>query len=193
MSKIIAISGPAAVGKTTICDRLIKEFSPRLKRLVTATTRPPRTGEAHGVDYFFLSTNEFQKKLSDDSFLEHENIHGNMYGILKESILDAQAEEINLLLNIDVNGASSLRNFCSENTILKGQLITIFLKPSSMDQLVLRMQKRASESAEQMRLRLNNAEEEIRREGEFDYVLKSRDKESDYQRVKDLYEELINA
>lgn len=193
MSKIIAISGPAAVGKTTICDRLIKEFSPRLKRLVTATTRPPRTGEADGVDYFFLSTNEFQKKLSDDSFLEHENIHGNMYGILKESILDAQAEEINLLLNIDVNGASSLRNFCSENTILKGQLITIFLKPSSMDQLVLRMQKRASESAEQMRLRLDNAEEEIRREGEFDYVLKSRDKESDYQRVKDLYEELINA
>lgn len=193
MSKIIAISGPAAVGKTTICDRLIREFGPRLKRLVTATTRPPRTGEAYGVDYFFLSTKEFQKKLSDDSFLEHENIHGNMYGILKETILDAQAEEINLLLNIDVNGASSLRNFCSENSILKGQLITIFLKPSSMDQLVLRIQERASESAEQMRLRLDNAEEEVRRAGEFDYVLKSRDKESDYQRVKDLYEEHINA
>lgn len=192
MSKIIAISGPAAVGKTTICDRLIREFGPRLKRLVTATTRLPRTGEADGIDYFFLSTKEFQKKLSDDSFLEHENIHGNMYGILKESLLDAQAEEINLLLNIDVNGASSLRNFCSENSILKGQLITIFLKPSSMDQLVLRMQERASESAEQMRLRLDNAEEEIRRGGEFDYVLKSRDKESDYQRVKDLYEKLIN-
>ena len=193
MSKIIAISGPAAVGKTTICDRLIREFGPRLKRLVTATTRPPRTGEAYGVDYFFLSTKEFQKKLSDDSFLEHENIHGNMYGILKETILDAQAEEINLLLNIDVNGASSLRNFCSENSILKGQLITIFLKPSSMDQLVLRIQERASESAEQMRLRLDNAEEEVRRAVEFDYVLKSRDKESDYQRVKDLYEEHINA
>ena len=193
MSKIIALSGPAAVGKTTICDRLIREFGPRLKRLVTATTRPPRTGEAYGVDYFFLSTKEFQKKLSDDSFLEHENIHGNMYGILKETILDAQAEEINLLLNIDVNGASSLRNFCSENSILKGQLITIFLKPSSMDQLVLRIQERASESAEQMRLRLDNAEEEVRRAGEFDYVLKSRDKESDYQRVKDLYEEHINA
>ena len=141
----------------------------------------------------FSSAKRIPKKLSDDSFLEHENIHGNMYGILKETILDAQAEEINLLLNIDVNGASSLRNFCSENSILKGQLITIFLKPSSMDQLVLRIQERASESAEQMRLRLDNAEEEVRRAGEFDYVLKSRDKESDYQRVKDLYEEHINA
>ena len=72
MSKLVAISGPAAVGKTTICDRLIKEFGPRLKRLVTATTRAPRTSEADGVDYFFLSKKEFHKKLSEDSFLEHE-------------------------------------------------------------------------------------------------------------------------
>ena len=193
MSKLVAISGPAAVGKTTICDRLIKEFGPRLKRLVTATTRAPRTSETDGEDYFFLSKKEFQKKLSDDSFLEHENIHGNMYGILKESILDAQTEDIDLLFNIDVNGASSLRSFCSENSVLKGQLITIFLKPSSLEQLALRMQERASESAEQMRLRLENAEEEIRREGEFDYIIESKDKESDYRMVKDLYEELINS
>ena len=192
MSKLVAISGPAAVGKTTICDRLIKEFGFRLKRLVTATTRAPRTSEADGVDYFFLSKKEFHKKLSEDSFLEHENIHGNMYGILKESILDAQTENIDLLFNIDVNGASSLRSFCSENNVLKSQLITIFLKPSSLEQLALRMQERASESAEQMRVRLNNAEKEIRREGEFDHVVESKDKESDYQRVKDLYEELIN-
>lgn len=192
MSKLVAISGPAAVGKTTICDRLIKEFGPRLKRLVTATTRAPRSREADGVDYFFLSKKEFHKKLSEDSFLEHENIHGNMYGILKECIIDAQAEDIDLLFNIDVNGASSLRNFCSENSVLKGQLITIFLKPSSLEQLAVRMQERASESAEQMRVRLDNAEQEIGREGEFDYIVESQDKESDYQRVKELYEELIN-
>jgi guanylate kinase len=193
VSKLVAISGPAAVGKTTICDRLIKEFGSRIKRLVTATTRAPRTSETDGVDYFFLSKKEFHKKLSDDSFLEHEKIHGNMYGILKESILDAQTEDIDLLFNIDVNGASSLRSFCSENSVLKGQLITIFLKPSSLEQLALRMQERASESAEQMRLRLDNAEEEIRREGEFDYIVESKDKESDYRRVKDLYKELVNS
>ena len=92
-----------------------------------------------------------------------------------------------------MNGASSLRSFCSENSVLKGQLITIFLKPSSLEQLALRMQERASESAEQMRVRLENAEEEIRREGEFDYIIESKDKESDYRTVKDLYEELINS
>ena len=192
MSKLVAISGPAAVGKTTICDRLIKEFGPRLKRLVTATTRAPRTSEEDGVDYFFLSKKEFHKQLSDDSFLEHENIHGNMYGILKKPIWDAQAEGIDLLFNIDVNGATSLRNFCSANSVLKGQLITIFLMPSSLEQLALRMKERASESAEQMRVRLDNAEEEIRRKGEFDYIVESKDKESDYQRVKELYQELIN-
>ena len=116
-----------------------------------------------------------------------------MYGILKESILDAQSKAINLLLNIDVNGASSLRTFCSESLVLKGQLTTIFLKPSSLDQLSIRMQKRASESIEQMRIRLDNAKKEMCREGEFDYVLESKDKELDYQRVRDLYLEITNS
>ena len=193
MSKIVAISGPAAVGKTTICDRLIKDFSSNLSRLITATTRPPRPGEFDGIDYLFLSTKDFHQKLSEGSFLEHEIIHGNMYGILKESILDAQSKAINLLLNIDVNGASSLRTFCSESLVLKGQLTTIFLKPSSLDQLSIRMQKRASESIEQMRIRLDNAKKEMCREGEFDYVLESKDKELDYQRVRDLYLEITNS
>ena len=193
MSKIFAISGPAAVGKTTICDRLIKEFGSSLSRLVTATTRSPRPGEVDEIDYVFLNTKEFHQKLLEGSFLEHENIHGNMYGILKKSILDTQSQPINLLVNIDVNGASSLRNFCSESRILHGQLITIFMKPSSLDQLALRMQERASESSEQMRIRLDNAKKEMCRVGEFDYVLESKDKESDYQRVKDLYLKIMRG
>ena len=72
MSLIIAISGPAAVGKTTICDRLSSEFGDKLCRLVTATTRQPRNGEEEGKDYFFLSKVDFDRKLSEESFLEHE-------------------------------------------------------------------------------------------------------------------------
>ncbi|MEK9773302.1 MAG: guanylate kinase [Opitutae bacterium] len=187
MSLILAISGPAAVGKTTICERLIAEFAPRLNRLVTATTRSPRPQEAQGVDYFFLSESEFEQKLSNGSFLEHEVIHGNKYGILKETLLNAQFQGVDILLNIDVNGTSSLRRFCHNKEELKGCLKTVFIKPLTLDDLRVRLHQRASESDEQIRIRLANAEAEILREGEFDFVLESMDRDSDYQKIKDIY------
>ncbi len=190
MSLILAISGPAAVGKTTICERLTSEFGYELNRLVTATTRSPRLDEKHGVDYFFLSRSEFDEKLSAGCFLEHEVIHGNKYGILKKTVLDAQGAGSNILLNIDVNGAASLRKFCQTEKQLNGCLKTIFIKPSSLDELVVRIHTRASESDEQKRVRLANAEAEILRAGEFDFVLESSDRNSDYLKVKEIYLDL---
>ncbi len=190
MSLIIAISGPAAVGKTTICDRLSSEFGDKLCRLVTATTRQPRNGEEDGRDYFFLSKADFDQKLSEESFLEHELIHGNKYGILKETILDAQNQEIDMLLNIDVNGVDSLRRFCSTQEELKGQLKTIFIKPKNLEELSARMRKRASESEEQINIRIANAKAEILRASEFDFIIESKDRASDYDRVKNIYLEV---
>lgn len=187
MSLIIAISGPAAVGKTTICDRLSSEFGDKLCRLVTATTRQPRNGEEDGRDYFFLSKADFDQKLSEESFLEHELIHGNKYGILKETILEAQNQEIDMLLNIDVNGVDSLRRFCSTQEELKGQLKTIFIKPKNLEELSARMRKRASESEEQINIRIANAKAEILRASEFDFIIESKDRASDYDRVKNIY------
>ena len=187
MSLIIAISGPAAVGKTTICDRLSSEFGDKLCRLVTATTRQPRNGEEDGRDYFFLSKADFDQKLSEESFLEHELIHGNKYGILKETILDAQNQEIDMLLNIDVNGVDSLRRFCSTQEKLKGQLKTIFIKPKNLEELSARMRKRASESEEQINIRIANAKAELLRASEFDFIIESKDRDSDYDRVKNIY------
>lgn len=187
MSLILAISGPAAVGKTTICDRLIQEFRPRLSRLVTATTRAPRANEENGTDYFFLSDSEFKEKLSNDCFLEHEIIHGNKYGVLKETILETQTLGIDILLNIDVNGTASLKNFCRNQEELKGQLKTIFIKPQTLDDLNLRLRKRASESEEQIQIRLDNAKDEILREREFDFVIESGTRDSDYEKVKAIY------
>ena len=187
MSLIIAISGPAAVGKTTICDRLINEFGDKICRLVTATTRPPRDGEEEGKDYFFLSKLEFDKNLSEGCFLEHEFIHGNKYGILKKTILEAQNQGIDILLNIDVNGVSSLRKFCSTQEGLEGRLKTIFIKPINLEELSVRMRKRASESEDQIKLRIANAKAEILRATEFDFVIESEDRDSDYEKVKNIY------
>jgi guanylate kinase len=187
MSLILAISGPTAVGKTTICERLIEEFGDGLSRLVTATTRTPRDSEKHGVDYFFFPKSEFQEKLSQNQFLEHENIYGNDYGILKESILFAQEKDMNILLNIDVNGSASLRKFCQETLLLHGCLKTIFIRPKSLDDLKRRMIQRASESAEQAQVRLVNAQSEMERQHEFDYIIESADKETDYQKIREIY------
>jgi len=187
MSLILAISGPAAVGKTTICERLIQEFGDSLSRLITATTRAPRDGEKHGVDYFFFQKSEFEKKLSQGHFLEHENIHGYEYGILKESILFAQKKGLDILLNIDVNGSASLRKFCQETLVLNGCLNTIFIRPKSLEDLKKRMIQRASESVEQAQLRLDNAQAEMERQNEFDYIIESADKETDYQKIKEIY------
>ena len=187
MSLILAISGPTAVGKTTICNRLMTEFGERLSRLITATTRIPRPNEKDGVDYFFLSESEFNIKLSQGAFLEHEVIHGNKYGILKQTILNAQLDGIDILLNIDVNGTASLRKFCQNNHELNGRLKTIFIKPPHINELRFRMNERASESEEQMSIRLANAEEEILRENEFDFIPESGDRDSDYQKVKKIY------
>ena len=193
MSLILAISGPTAVGKTTICDRLISEFGDKLNRLITATTRTPRPLEQNEVDYFFLSEADFNKKLLNGSFLEHEVIHGNKYGILKQTILDNQSLGIDILLNIDVNGTSSLRMFCQKEKGLKGKLRTIFIKPLNLEELTLRMRERASESEEQMKVRLANAKDEILREEEFDYVIESMDRETDYQKVREIYINLTRS
>jgi len=187
MSLILAISGPAAVGKTTICERLILEFGDSLSRLVTATTRAPRDGEKHGVDYFFFQESEFEEKLSQNQFLEHENIHGSKYGILKDSILFAQEKELDILLNIDVNGSASLRNFCQNTLVLKSCLKTVFIRPKSLEDLKRRMIKRASESVEQVQVRLGNAQAEMERQDEFDYIIESADKETDYQKIREIY------
>jgi len=191
MSLILAISGPAAVGKTTVCDRLIAEFGDALRRLVTATTRPPRKSEKNGEDYYFFNLSEFNQKLSKNEFLEHEIIHGYKYGILKKPILDAQSKGINILINIDVNGAESLRNFCAQKKQLTGSLKTIFIKPSNLEDLKARMVNRASETESQVQTRLANAKAEILRQDEFDYIIESADKETDYDKIRQIYVDLI--
>jgi len=106
---IILISGPAGIGKTTVCESLLAEFSPGLERVVTATTRAPREGELDGVDYHFLSTEEFGQKVLANEFYEHALVHARRYGTLKSEIRRRLEMGVDLLLNVDVQGFEAFR------------------------------------------------------------------------------------
>ena len=107
----IVISGPAGVGKTTLCEKLLSEFPNSITQVITATTRHPREGETNGEDYLFLSKEDFQERSVGEIFVEYEKIHENLYGTLLESVTLALKKSKVILFNVDVRGANSLKKF----------------------------------------------------------------------------------
>ena len=184
---VFLISGPAGIGKTTVCDRLLTEFSNNITRVVSATTRKPRIGEIDGVDYFFLKESEFKSLISSGGFLEYEKIHGNYYGTLKDRAYCELKNSIDVLFNIDVNGAKSLQGEFRRNSSYSVKLISIFLYPNSIEDLKLRLNNRGTDKIKDILRRLETAKEEILAVNQFDYQIKSKDTESDYQQVKAIY------
>jgi guanylate kinase len=186
---VFVISGPAGVGKTTLCDRLLSEFPSSLRRVVTATTRKPRLGEVDGVDYHFLSKEDFLGQVNEGAFVEYELVHQNLYGTQKNAILveHGNTRQRDLLLNIDVNGTSSLKKFAEDNTFLRGAVFSVFVLPSSIHELRDRLIQRGSDNQAEIETRLKTAEREIARKDQFDFVLSSKGREADYQRLKDYY------
>ena len=186
---VFVISGPAGVGKTTLCDRLIGEFSKTVKRVVTVTTRKPRAGEESGRDYHFLGKEEFLKKVDQGAFIEYECIHDNYYGTLKETILSEieSPDGGDLLLNIDVNGASSLKEFAKTNKLLQGIVICVFVNPASIKQLKERLLERGSDDIAEIEKRLKAACVEIEKKGKFDFILSSEGREEDYEKLMKIY------
>jgi guanylate kinase len=186
---VFVISGPAGVGKTTLCERLIGEFSETVKRVVTVTTRKPRAGEESGRDYHFLGREEFLKKVDQGAFIEYECIHDNYYGTLKETILSEieSPDGGDLLLNIDVNGASSLKEFAKTNKSLQGIVICVFVNPASITQLKERLLKRGSDDIAEIEKRLKAACVEIEKKGQFDFILSSEGREEDYEKLMKFY------
>ncbi|OUU59965.1 MAG: guanylate kinase [Verrucomicrobia bacterium TMED60] len=183
---LLLISGPAGVGKTTICDRLLHEFYPKLVRVVTATSRKPRPGEQNGTDYLFFSKSEFIEKIHNQKFIEHEIIHGNYYGTLKHSLINID-KDVNLLMNIDVNGAESIQTQIStiENCNLKCR--SIFIRPNSIEQLKQRLKHRGTDDSQEIEKRLDTAFEEIKVADRFDVIIDTSTKEEDYSLVKAQY------
>ena len=183
---LLILAGPAGVGKSTLCDRLVRDL-PGFERVVTATTRPPRPNEVDGRDYHFLADAEFDRKLAAGDFLEWAWVHQrNRYGTLKSAVLDRLAHT-SLVMNIDVQGVRSIRTAAQTEPRLTGRLVTMFVAPDSMDVLRERLQGRGPVSPEELARRMQSAEREIAERNSYDYVIHSSSKEQDFRALLDYW------
>jgi guanylate kinase len=179
---LILISAPSGGGKTTLCQQLLKA-RPDMTRAITCTTREPRPGEKAGVDYHFFTAAEFLKRLHAGNFLEHATVYGNSYGILKSELLGKLREGKDVLLNVDVQGAATIREQAESEPELKRALVTVFLTPTPLSVLEERLKKRAADSPAAIQKRLAVARQEIAQWKNFDYLLVSGTKLEDLRRT----------
>ena len=188
----LVISGPAGVGKTTLCDRLLLDFNPILSRVITVTTRKPRKDEVDGKDYIFTSNAEFDDLKRNNSFLECAKVHDNQYGSLKESVHQLFEKNHDVLLNIDVQGAASLKKLESNLGFLKKRIRSVFIMPESMNDLKSRLENRGQDSEEEIQRRLKTATSEISLHNQFDHIIYSKSKDQDYRALLKIYKKHSN-
>lgn len=183
---LLILAGPAGVGKSTLCERLVREV-PGFERVVTATTRPPRPNEVDGRDYFFLSEAEFDTRLAAGDFLEWAWVHKRYrYGTLKSAVLDRLPHTC-LVMNIDVQGVRSVRSAAEAIPSLDGRIVTMFIAPDSMDVLRERLEGRGPLPAEELERRLQSAELEMAERYNYDYIIHSASKEQDFRALLDFW------
>ena len=181
LGTLLIVSGPSGSGKTTLCRRA--EADGLTAYSISCTTRAPRPGEQNGVDYYFLSPEEFDAKVAAGEFLEHACVHGNSYGTLRSEVVRLLATGQNVVMDIDVQGAASIRA-CSDPTIRRAYADVYIHVPSA--ELEARLRGRQTDSEDTIRLRLHNAAMEDARQGEYQYILTSGDREQDYARFTTL-------
>lgn len=175
--KFIIISGPSGVGKGTICDVLLKELNAWFS--VSMTTRGIREGEVDGVNYYFISKDEFKKRIEDGQLLEYNIYNDNYYGTPKDKVLEKMNKGVNVLLEIDVNGARNVKNIFPDALLL-------YIAPPSMDVLKERLISRGTESLDVIENRLRIAEEELKQVDFYDYVIVNDDLDEAINKVKSI-------
>jgi guanylate kinase len=177
---LLILAGPAGVGKSTLCDRLVAEV-PGFERVITATTRAPRPNEVDGRDYHFLSEDEFDRRLAAGDFLEWARIHQKQRsGVPKSSVLE-RLGHTSLVMNIDVQGVRNVRAAAAREPRLAGRLVTIFVAPDSLEVLRERMLGRGPMAAEELARRMQSAELELAERFSYDYIIHSSSKEQDFR------------
>lgn len=165
--RLFVISGPSGVGKGTLVDRLL-ELRPDLTYSVSATTRRPRPGERDGRDYRFLSDAEFDRLVEAGGFLEWAEVYGHRSGTLLEPVEQARSRGQDVVLEIDVQGARSVRERVAD-------AVLIFLQPPSAEELARRLERRGTEDAPALRRRLEAVEREMEQRSWFDHVVENDD------------------
>jgi guanylate kinase len=179
---LVVISAPSGTGKTTLCVQTLAA-RPTMSRAITCTTREPRPDEKDGVDYYFLDAADFLRRVQAGNFLEHATVYGNSYGTLKSEVLGKLRAGKDVLLNVDVQGASAIRAHAAEDPELKPVLVTVFLTPPSMAVLEARLKKRGQDSAQTIAKRLAVARQEIAQWKNFDYLIVSSSVAEDVRRL----------
>jgi guanylate kinase len=174
------LSAPSGAGKTTLVDAL-RETS-EFVYSVSCTTRPARAGEFDGEDYRFLSDEEFNARVRAGEFLEHAVVHGHQYGTLLKPIAENLNNGLDVLIDIDTQGAANIRN--SKDEFIRQSLADIFLMPPDVAELRRRLTKRGTETAEQIETRLANAIREMESWPKYRYTIISRTNEEDVQKFR---------
>ena len=166
----IVLSGPSGVGKSTLVGK-VREAMPELKFSVSCTTRRPRTGEIDGVHYHFLTRGEFDRRVEAGEFLEYAEVFENRYGTLKSEVLDRVRRGETVILDIDVQGAMRIREETLRDPELARCAVFVFIGPPSAEELEKRLRGRASDSEQQISLRLAGARRELAFWRKYDYLV----------------------
>ena len=177
--KLIIVSGPSGSGKSTV-TKIVKDKL-NIPLSISATTRNPRDGEIDGKDYFFLSEEEFKNKIANDEFYEYANVHGNYYGTLKKTVEDNLNKGLNVILEIDVQGALIAKE-------KKKDAILVFFRTKDMEVLEKRLRDRKTDSEEVIQTRLKNAETELKYENKYNYTIINENLEDSIQELIDIIE-----
>ena len=174
--KLIIVSAPSGAGKSSLVAQALKKIE-QVCYSISYTTRPPRGAEQHGIDYYFVSREEFLERRDRREFLECAEVHGNFYGTQRAATEKLLSQGMDVLLDIDVQGARQLIKEVPD-------AVTIFILPPSRFVLEERLRKRALNSADDLERRLYNASEEVKHCREFQYVIVNDDLERAYARLE---------
>ncbi|RLD06575.1 MAG: guanylate kinase [Chloroflexi bacterium] len=181
---LIVVSGPSGVGKDTVLHMMEERGEYPFHFVVTATTRPIREGEVHGVDYFFVSHDEFAEMIENDELFEYAIVYNDYKGNAKKQVRDALDSGKDVIMRLDVQGAATVKKIVPE-------AVLIFLTTGSEEELVSRLEARKTETAEGLKLRIATARQELKRAKDFDYVVVNRDDALD--KTVDIIEAIIQA
>ena len=174
LGALYVVSGPSGAGKSTVCKLVRERLGINLS--ISATSRKPRNGEQEGVDYFFITAEEFERKIKNDDFLEYANVHGNYYGTLKEVVESNLNKGLNVILEIDVQGALIAKE-------KKKDAVLVFFRTKDMETLEKRLRDRKTDTEEVIQTRLKNALKELEYEKKYDYTIINDDIEMSCQEL----------
>lgn len=179
---LFVVSAPSGAGKTTLCDALrqTRDFV----YSVSCTTRTPRAGESDGEDYHFITESEFRARVAAGEFLEHARVHGKFYGTLRDPIVSNLQNGVDVLIDIDTQGAASIRAF--DDAFVRQALADVFIMPPDLEELRRRLTKRGTETRAQIEVRLQTAAREMELWREYRYTIISRSMEEDLLKFRQI-------